>query len=244
MLQRVGYMFGRALRETGQALDRAGMRIQGDYAFKETLNRHRRLMALYDQKPALKSDVFVAPNASVIGDVSIGAGSTVWYASVLRGDVNSIKVGERSSIGDGCVVHVSSPGHGAFGGAARTAIGDRVVVEPGSILHGCELRSGSKVGSGSVVFDGAVLEEGAVLAPGSMLTANKKVPSGQLWGGRPAVFLRELSSEEKAALEREADLTHERAKRHEAEHKLTAEERMERAEQRLYDRSDQPAEGY
>eukprot|EP01094_Clydonella_sp_ATCC50884_P022098 TRINITY_DN5007_c0_g1_i2.p2 TRINITY_DN5007_c0_g1~~TRINITY_DN5007_c0_g1_i2.p2 ORF type:complete len:244 (-),score=91.05 TRINITY_DN5007_c0_g1_i2:43-774(-) len=243
MLQRAGFVFGRALRETGQALERVGMRLQGDYAFVESLNRHRRLLALYDKKPLLRKDVFVAPNASLIGDVSVGAGSTVWYSSVLRGDVNTIKVGEKSSIGDNCVVHVSSASHGAFGGAASTNIGNGVVVESGSILHGCELRDGSKVGSGSVVFDGAVLEEGAVLAPGSLLTANKRVPAGQLWGGRPASFMRELTPEEKSSLARSSQDEYERAKRHEDEHKLTAEDRAKRADQELYHKPDSPA-GY
>merc|ERR1712063_187177 len=126
------------------------MRLQGDLVFTETLNRSRRLMALGDSKPYLRKDVFVAPNASVIGKVTLGEGASVWYGSVLRGDVNSIVVGSKSSIGDNCVVHVSGTSNGAFGEAAPTKIGDKVVVESGSILHGCELHDGCKVCAGSV----------------------------------------------------------------------------------------------
>lgn len=234
MLARVGFLLGRALRETGQALDRAGSRVQGNYAFKETLNRHRRVMALFDKRPVLGDDVFIAPNASVIGNVSIGTGAAVWYGSVLRGDVNTISIGDKSSIGDNCVVHVSGSEGGAFGDAAPLRVEKSVVVEPGSILHGCELKSGCRVGSGSVIFDKAVVGESAQLAPGSMLTAGKEIPARQLWGGRPAQFIRDLTDEEVRGLEKGAADAYEAAKAHEAEHKLTAEERMERAEERLY----------
>ena len=89
-------------------------------------------------------------------------------------------------------------------------------------------------GSGSVIFDKAVVGESAQLAPGSMLTAGKEIPARQLWGGRPAQFIRDLTDEEVRGLEKGAADAYEAAKAHEAEHKLTAEERMERAEERLY----------
>jgi carbonic anhydrase/acetyltransferase-like protein (isoleucine patch superfamily) len=154
------------------------------------------------------------------------------FADWSAGDVNSIVVGSKSSIGDNCVVHVSGTSNGAFGEAAATKIGDKVVVESGSILHGCELHDGCKVCAGSVVFDGAVIESGGVLSAGSMLTAGKKVPSGQLWAGRPAEFVRELTAEEKAELELEAEKMYSSAKKHEAEHTLSPQERYARADVR------------
>mmetsp|Transcript_14855 Transcript_14855/g.58270 ORF Transcript_14855/g.58270 Transcript_14855/m.58270 type:complete len:243 (+) Transcript_14855:83-811(+) len=222
---------GRAVRETGQALDRVGCRIQGSYAYKEQLSRHRRLAPLQNYRPKLGNDVFVAPNASVIGRVEVGPKSTVWYGSVLRGDVNDIKIGSNSSIGDGCVVHVSS----SVGGAPHaTTVGDNAVIEQGSILHGCTIGNNANVQMGSVVFDGAVVEQNAVVGAGSMVLAGAKVPEGQLWAGRPAKFVRDLTAEEKASLARSADDQYALAKQHEQEQMKHENTRAEDADKREY----------
>lgn len=139
--------------------------------------------------PQLADDVFIAPGAQVIGRVSIGAGSSVWFNCVLRGDVGRIHVGERSNIQDGSIVHVT-------GGRFDTHIGNEVLIGHGCIIHGCRLADHAFIGMGAIVLDGAVVESDAMLAAGALLTPGKLVTSGELWAGRPATFLRALSAED------------------------------------------------
>jgi len=211
MLKRLSYALGQTIRETAYGLDRVGCRLQGNYAFKEQLNRHRRVMGLYDLQPRLEDDVFVAPNASVIGDVSLGEGSSVWYGAILRGDVNAITIGKRSSIGNRSVVHASS---GEVSSApAPTTVGSHVFVGDGVILHGCTLEDESRVEDGAVLNDGVVVEKHAVVGPGAVVTPGKRVPSGQYWAGNPAKHVRDVAEEEKGSVAW-ADKRHEQARVH------------------------------
>src|SRR5262249_38534319 len=118
-----------------------------------------------------------------------GAGSSVWFGCVLRGDVFELRVGARSNIQDNSVVHVVSGGPGTY-------IGDEVTVGHGCILHACRIADRGFVGMGSVVLDGAVVETDAMRAAGSLLTPGKRVPTGELWAGRPARRVRELRPDE------------------------------------------------
>lgn len=146
--------------------------------------------------PTLADDAFIAPGASVIGDVQIGAGSSVWFGCVIRGDVHEIRIGARSNIQDGSIVHVSK---GKFG----TYIGDDVLVGHGCVIHACTLESGCFVGMGATVLDGAVIEGGGMLAAGATLTPGKRIPRGELWAGAPAKKLRDLSEDEMAGFIRQ-----------------------------------------
>ena len=119
----------------------------------------------------------------------IAAGASVWYNCVLRADVQTIVVGARSNIQDGSVVHVTRKTHGTF-------IGADCLVGHMAMIHGCTLEDHSFVGLGSIVMDGCVIETDAMLAAGAMLTPGKRIPSGQLWAGRPAVYLRDLGPED------------------------------------------------
>ncbi len=139
--------------------------------------------------PKIADDAFIAPGAQVIGDVEIGAGSSVWYNCVLRGDVQVIRVGERSNIQDGTVVHVTTRSFG-------TTIGNDCLIGHLAIIHGCTLQDRSFVGMGAIVMDGCVIESDAMLAAGAMLTPGKRIPSGQMWAGRPAAYVRDLRPEE------------------------------------------------
>ncbi|SIS74942.1 gamma carbonic anhydrase family protein [Insolitispirillum peregrinum] len=147
-------------------------------------------------EPAIADTAFVAPGAAVIGDVEIGAGSSIWFGCVVRGDVHEIRIGERSNIQDGTVIHVSK---GKFG----TYIGDDVLVGHGCVIHACTLESGSFVGMGATVLDGAVVESGGMLAAGATLTPGKRLPRGELWAGAPAKKLRDLSEDEMAGFIRQ-----------------------------------------
>ena len=140
--------------------------------------------------PRLSPVSFLAPGACVIGDVEIGAESSIWFQCAIRGDVNSIRIGARTNLQDGTIVHVSRRVHG------QTEIEDEVTVGHKVLLHACRLHSRSFVGMGAIVMDDAEVETDAMLAAGSLLTPRKRVPTGTLWAGRPAVHMRDLTAEE------------------------------------------------
>lgn len=139
--------------------------------------------------PRIDANAFVAPGARVIGDVEIGAGSSLWYNVVARGDVNSIRIGARTNVQDGSVIHVSTDTY-------PTVIGDDVLIGHLAMVHGCTLHDRAFVGFGAIVMDGCVIESDGMLAAGALLTPGKRIPSGQLWSGRPAKYMRDLSPEE------------------------------------------------
>jgi gamma-carbonic anhydrase len=146
--------------------------------------------------PRIAPDAFVAPTATVIGDVEIGAGASIWFGCVLRGDVNAIRVGAKTNLQDGTVVHVNSDRHGE--GGMPTYIGDGVVVGHCALIHACTIRNGAFIGMRATVMDRAVVEEGAMVAGGAVVTPGKVVKSRQLWAGYPAKFMRELTDAELA----------------------------------------------
>ena len=148
--------------------------------------------------PTIAPDVWVAPNAAVVGDVVIGAGSGVWFACTIRGDVNEVRIGSRTNIQDGTVVHVSGDGQGTY-------IGDGVTIGHMAVIHACTLGDGSFIGMGAVVMDDAEVETGGMVAAGALVTPGKRVISGQLWTGRPARHTRDLTPEEAAYIATSAE---------------------------------------
>lgn len=142
--------------------------------------------------PRIAEDAFVAPNATVIGDVHIGAGSSVWFGCVVRGDVHEIRIGERTNIQDGTIVHVT-------GGKFGTYIGSGITIGHAAVLHACTLEDDCFIGMGSVILDGVVVESQAMVAAGAVVTPGKRVGRGELWAGNPARLLRPLKEEEMAA---------------------------------------------
>lgn len=145
--------------------------------------------------PSVDPGAFVAPGAQLIGDVEIGPDASIWYNCVLRGDVNRIRVGARSNIQDGSVVHVDSPRPGSPEGHP-TIIGADVLIGHLAMVHGCILHDRAFVGLGAIVMDGCEIESDAMLAAGAMLTPGRRIPSGQLWAGRPAKYVRDLNQAE------------------------------------------------
>lgn len=156
------------------------------------------LRSYKDSSPKIATDVFVAQNAVIIGDVEIGSQSSIWYNVVLRGDVECIRIGKRSNIQDGTVVHVTANRFGTY-------IGDDVLVGHNAVIHGCTLENGAFVGMGAIVLDGCVVEGGAMVAAGALLTPGKRVKSGELWGGNPAKKMRDLTPEQIAGLKAGTD---------------------------------------
>ncbi|MBB44259.1 MAG: gamma carbonic anhydrase family protein [Rhodospirillaceae bacterium] len=140
------------------------------------------------KKPEVADSAFIAPGAVLVGDVKVGHLSSVWFGCILRADEAPIVIGNRSNLQDGTVIHVHGKKQGTF-------IGDNVSVGHMCLLHACSLESNSFVGMGAQILDEAVVESGAMLAAGALLTARKTVPHRQLWAGRPAKFLREITKE-------------------------------------------------
>jgi len=157
------------------------------------------LISFGGKSPRIDPAAFVAPGAQIIGDVEIGAGASIWYNCVLRGDVNRIVVGARTNIQDGTVIHVDSPKAGDEQGHS-TIIGTEVLIGHLAMVHGCILHDRAFVGLGSIVMDGCEIESDGMLAAGAMLTPGKRILTGQLWAGRPAKFVRHLGEEELAAM--------------------------------------------
>ena len=148
--------------------------------------------------PNIHPTVYIADNAVITGDVTIGENSSIWFGCVLRGDVNKIVIGKRSNVQDGTVVHESSFGH-------PTIIGDDVTIGHMALIHACTIHDGVLIGMQSCVMDGTVIEARAMLAAGSLVPPGKHIASGQLWGGRPAKHMRDLNEKDFKHLEWSSD---------------------------------------
>ncbi|MGE0179411.1 MAG: gamma carbonic anhydrase family protein [Sphingomonas sp.] len=158
------------------------------------------LIAFHGKAPRIDAEAFVAPGAQLIGDIEMGPESSVWYNCVLRGDMNRIRIGARSNIQDGSVIHVDPARPGGPADGFPCLIGEEVLIGHMAMVHGCVLEDRAFVGLGSIVMDGCVIEGDAMLAAGAMLTPGKRIPSGQLWAGRPAKYVRELSEADVAGM--------------------------------------------
>jgi len=148
--------------------------------------------------PKLAEDVFCVDSADIIGDVEIGKRSSIWFQVVIRGDVNTIRIGDRTNIQDGTVIHVTNKTHPTF-------LGDDVTIGHNVTLHGCTIGNRCLIGMGAVVMDGAIIEDDAMIAAGALVTPGTQVPSGTLFSGAPAKYKRHLSDQEIAGLQQSAD---------------------------------------
>ena len=155
--------------------------------------------AFEDHQPSISDDVRVDPTAVVIGDVVIGARSSVWPQAVIRGDVQSIRIGARTNIQDGAIVHVTHDGEFSPGGFS-TSIGDDVTVGHRAIIHACTIGSRVLVGMGAIVMDGAVVEDDVIIGAGALVTSGSRLESGWLYVGSPAKAVRELKPGERRFL--------------------------------------------
>jgi carbonic anhydrase/acetyltransferase-like protein (isoleucine patch superfamily) len=143
-----------------------------------------------DRRPRLAEGVFLAPTAFVIGDVELGADVSFWFHTVARGDVHRIRIGERTNIQDGSVLHVTHQTH-------PLEVGSRVVVGHAAVLHGCTVGDGALIGVGARVLDGATVEAGAQVGAGAVVTPGTRVSAGFLALGVPARSVRRLSDQER-----------------------------------------------
>jgi len=153
-------------------------------------------------------DAFIAPTATVIGDVHIAAGANIWFGAVLRGDVDRIFIGEGSSVQDNCVIHCD-PGFPAL-------IGKQVVIGHGAVVHGCVVEDGALIGIHATVLSGARIGAGAMIAAGALVPPRAVVPPRTLYKGVPARFARPVREREVVAILENARRYQERGRRYKA----------------------------
>lgn len=147
--------------------------------------------------PQIAASAYIDAQAVVIGDVSIGEDSSVWPAAVIRGDVNWIRIGARSNVQDGSVLHVMRD-------EWPLVLGDNVTIGHGCVLHGCTIESRCLVGMGSVILNGARIGAGSIVAAGTLVPEGTQVPPGSLFMGHPGKFRRALTAEDQQAIDRYA----------------------------------------
>ncbi len=156
------------------------------------------------RNPRIASDVYIAPAASIIGDVTVGRGSSIWHSAVVRGDCWKIIIGEYTNIQDCCVCHITT-------GGPELAIGNYVTVGHGAVLHSCRVEDRTLIGMGAVVLDGAVIGAGSIVAANSVVLEGTIVPPGSLVAGVPASVKKKLGDRSLRKLEEQAREYHQLA---------------------------------
>ena len=143
------------------------------------------IKAVNGKSPQIPEDCYVAENATIVGDVKIGDQCSIWFNAVVRGDVNSITIGNKVNIQDGAVIHCTYQKH-------STIIGNNVSIGHNAIVHGCTIHDNVLIGMGAIVMDNCVVESNAILAAGSVITQNTVVPSGTIYAGVPARKVKDI----------------------------------------------------
>ena len=138
--------------------------------------------------PKIPEDCFVAENATIVGDVTMGNQCSIWFSTVVRGDVNYIKMGNKVNVQDGVVIH------GTYK-TAPTTIGNNVSIGHNALVHGCTIQDNVLVGMGSIIMDDCVVESNSIIAAGAVLTKGTHVPSGSVFAGMPAKKIKDISPE-------------------------------------------------
>jgi carbonic anhydrase/acetyltransferase-like protein (isoleucine patch superfamily) len=155
------------------------------------------ILPVEGKSPQFGQNCFLAPNCTVVGDVVLGDDCTVWFNAVVRGDVNAIRVGKRTNIQDGAVIHCTYQ-------KAATTIGDEVSIGHNAIVHGSTIHNNVLVGMGSIVMDHAVVEENCIIAAGAIVLENMRCESGWIYAGIPAKKVKQVSAEQVAGMKRTA----------------------------------------
>lgn len=156
------------------------------------------ILPVKDILPVIGENCFIAENATIAGDVVMGNDCSVWFTAVIRGDVNSIKIGSRTNIQDGAVVHCTYQ-------KAATTIGDNVSIGHRAIVHGCTVEDNSLIGMGAIVMDHAVVEKNCIIAAGAVVLENSRCESGYIYAGIPAKKVKQLTAEQIEGLRKTAN---------------------------------------
>lgn len=147
--------------------------------------------------PAYDSSCWIAPNATLVGDVVMGKNCTVWFNAVIRGDVHEIRIGDDTNIQDGAIIHCTYQ-------KAGTYIGSQVSIAHNAIVHGCTIHDRVLIGMGAIVMDGAIVHSGAVVAAGAVVLANTIVEANSIYAGMPAKKVKDTGAEMEAVIDRTA----------------------------------------
>ncbi|OHX65367.1 gamma carbonic anhydrase family protein [Flammeovirga pacifica] len=148
--------------------------------------------------PEIGENCFLAENCTVVGDVTMGKDCSVWFSAVVRGDVNTIKIGDKCNIQDGAVIHATYQ-------TSATTLGNNVSIGHNALVHGCTIHDNVLVGMGAIVMDDAVVEENVLIAAGAVVLQNARLESGYLYAGIPAKKIKPLDDKLKAVFERTAN---------------------------------------
>jgi carbonic anhydrase/acetyltransferase-like protein (isoleucine patch superfamily) len=146
------------------------------------------VLTVLGKKASIAKNTYIAPSADILGEVTLGEGSSVWFHATLRADVAPIRIGEGTNIQDNAVVHVST--------GIPTQIGNNVTIGHGAIIHSCTISDGCLIGMGAILLDGAILEPDTLVGAGTLVTPGKTFPCRSLVMGSPAKFIRELTEQE------------------------------------------------
>eukprot|EP01089_Gocevia_fonbrunei_P016783 TRINITY_DN5287_c0_g1_i1.p1 TRINITY_DN5287_c0_g1~~TRINITY_DN5287_c0_g1_i1.p1 ORF type:complete len:239 (+),score=52.72 TRINITY_DN5287_c0_g1_i1:100-816(+) len=179
---------GGLIRNFGQSLESIGFKII-PHAHFETLVLHGRLVTAFGKSPVLSIDHFIAPNATIIGDVKLGQSSSVWYGAIVRAHTNPVEIGEETDIGNRVIINGLSD-------KQKVSIGSKVIIGDGSIIHSAILEDEVLLNNGVIVSDDVIIEKYAIIAPGTVLPPGTRVKAGTFWAGNPGVFIREITPKE------------------------------------------------
>jgi len=146
------------------------------------------ILSVRGKEPQIPSSCFIAPNATIVGDVTVGENCSFWFNAVVRGDVNSIKMGNKVNVQDGACIHCTYE-------KAATEIGNNVSIGHHALVHGCTIEDNVLIGMGAIVMDGARIGTGSIIAAGAVVLENTEVPPGSIFAGVPAKKVKEISKE-------------------------------------------------
>ncbi|HMW38708.1 MAG: gamma carbonic anhydrase family protein [Saprospiraceae bacterium] len=146
------------------------------------------ILSVRGYHPVIASDCFIAENATIVGDVVIGSKCSIWFNSVIRGDVNAIRIGAETNIQDGVIIHCTFQ-------KSETHIGERVSIGHGAIIHGCKIESEVLIGMGAIVMDNAIVQSRVIVAAGAVVPEGMVLESGYIYAGIPARKLKPLDQE-------------------------------------------------
>lgn len=146
------------------------------------------ILPVHDKYPEIPSDCFVAENATIVGEVTMGSSCSVWFNAVIRGDVHYIKIGNKVNIQDGAVIHATYQ-------KSPTNIGNNVSIGHNAIVHGCTIQDNVLIGMGSIIMDDCIVESNSIIASGAVVTKNTRVEAGSIYAGVPAKKVKDISEE-------------------------------------------------
>ena len=194
VLRKARFNYGNFLKELGLQFDRKGSSLAYNIAPSQQLSRHQTIHPLYEHKPDVRN-AWIAPNAHLLGRVVVSPWATIWYNAVLRAELNTIRIGHFSSIGDATVINssISTP----INIPPSVNIGKNVIIGDNCTINSSIIDDEAKIGNRTYIGEGCVIERGAEVEANSVIPPGSLIPAGQLWGGNSVKYIRDLTEDEK-----------------------------------------------